>query len=113
MTDETGTYLISNAPEKAKLLFSYIGYQSQTIAINGRTQINVVLKLELQQLDEMVVIGYGTSSKRKNTGSVGSITSKEIAKQPVSNVLAALPGRISGTQVAQNNGLPAVPYKFR
>ena len=106
MTNAKGEYVIKNAPEKANLLFSYVGYQSQTIPINGRAVINTVLKLELKKLDETVVIGYGTTTRRRNTGSVSSITSEEIAKQPVGNALNTLQGRIPGAVVYQSNGLP-------
>lgn len=106
MTNVNGEYSIANAPEKAKLLFSYVGYQSQTIDINGRSLINVVLKLEVRQLDETVIIAYGTTTRRKSTGSVSSVTSEEIAKQPVGNPLNALQGRIAGAVVIQQNGLP-------
>lgn len=106
MTNEKGEYVISSAPETATLLFTYIGYQPQTIAINRRSVINIVLKLEVRQLDETVVIGYGTTSRRKSTGSVSSVTAEEIAKQPVANPLNALQGRVAGAVVFQQNGLP-------
>ena len=106
MTNEKGEYIIRNAPENAKLLFSYVGYQSQTISINGRSVINTVLKIESKNLDETVVIGYGTTTKRKSTGSISSITAEEIAKQPVGNALNTLQGRIPGAVVFQQNGLP-------
>ncbi|MEO7047546.1 MAG: SusC/RagA family TonB-linked outer membrane protein [Ferruginibacter sp.] len=106
MTNENGEYSISNAPENAKLLFSYVGYESQTVSINKRENISITLRFEIKKLDETVVIAYGTTTKRKSTGSVSSITAAEIEKQPVSNVLAALPGRLPGVLVAQNNGIP-------
>lgn len=106
MTNANGEYTIANAPEKAKLFFSYIGYQSQTVDINNRSVINVVLKLEVRQLDETVVIAYGTTTRRKSTGSVSSITAEEIAKQPVANPLNTLQGRVAGAVVIQQNGLP-------
>lgn len=106
MTNEKGEYVISSVPENATLLFTYIGYQPQTIAINRRSVINIVLKLEVRQLDETVVIGYGTTSRRKSTGSVSSVTAEEIAKQPVANPLNALQGRVAGAVVFQQNGLP-------
>lgn len=106
MTNENGEYSISNAPERAKLIFSYVGYETQNIDINNRTIINVVLRVVTKAIDEVMVIGYGTTSKRKNTGSVSSISAEEITKQPVGNPLNALQGRIAGATVIQQNGLP-------
>ena len=106
MTNERGQYVIKNAPENANLLFSYIGYENQTVAINGRSSINVILKQSDGKLDETVVIAYGTTTRRKSTGSVSSINAEVISKQPIANPLAALPGRMPGVLVAQNNGLP-------
>jgi len=106
ITDQNGEFSISNVPEKAKLFISYIGYESQTIEINGRTSINIVLKLEVKSLDETVVIGYGTTTRRKSTASISSVTSEEIMKQPVANPLNALQGRVAGALVTQSNGLP-------
>lgn len=115
MTNEKGAYSIRGVPENASLVFSYIGYQSQTLPINGRNVINVTLKVQLSQLDETVIIGYGTTTRRKSTGSVSSITADVISKQPVSNPLASLPGHLPGVLVAQNNGLPgsAVQIQIR
>lgn len=106
VTDARGEYSIKNAPENADLLFSYIGYENQRVHIGNRRVINAILKQEIKQLDETVVIGYGTTSKRKNTGSVSTITAEEIAKQPVANPLNALQGRVAGALVTQANGLP-------
>ena len=106
MTNERGEYSISSAPENASLVFSYVGYVSQTIEIKGRTTINVVLEQDVKQLDETIVIGYGTTTRRKSTGSVSSITAEEISKQPVANPLNTLQGRIPGAIVYQSNGLP-------
>lgn len=106
MTNTNGEYTIANAPEKAKLIFSYVGYQTQTIEINSRTTINIVLKLEIRAMDDMVIIGYGTTTKAKNTGSVSSIKAEEISKQAIANPLNALQGRVAGALVTQSNGLP-------
>ncbi|NBB29707.1 TonB-dependent receptor [Cellulophaga sp. BC115SP] len=114
ITDEKGRFRVM-AKKGYVLLFTYVGYESYSVTVGNATNIKVSLKQALRSLDEVVVIGYGTSSKRINTGSVTSITSAEIGKQPVSNVLAALPGRIAGAQIAQNNGLPgsAVQIQIR
>lgn len=106
MTNENGEYVINRAPADAILVISYLSYETQRISAKGRTTVDVVLKQQVNSLLEAVVIGYGTTTKRMNTGSVSSITAKDIGAQPVSNVLAALPGRIPGVQITQQNGLP-------
>lgn len=106
MTNETGDYVINRVPADAVLFVSYLSYETQRVAIKSRTFINIVLQEQSQSLVEAIVIGYGTTTKRMNTGSVSSITAQEIEKQPVSNPLATLPGRIPGLQITQQNGLP-------
>ncbi|QHS58456.1 TonB-dependent receptor [Chitinophaga agri] len=106
MTNDNGEYAIPRVPASAYLLFSYVSYQPQQVAVKGRTTINAVLLEQVRALDEAVIIGYGTTTKKMNTGAVSSITAKEIGIQPVANPLAALPGRIPGVQITQQNGLP-------
>ena len=106
MTNAQGEYSISDVPENADLLFSYVGYESQRIPVKNRSVINVVLVAEVTKLDETVIIGYGKTTNRLNTGSVATINSEVIEKQPVQNVINALSGRVAGVQIAQNNGVP-------
>lgn len=106
ITDQKGQYSLSHLPEKAKLLFTSVGFEQLTAEINGRNVIDVVLKAEVKSLDETVIIGYGTTTKRKSTASIASVTSNEIAKQPVANPLNALQGRVAGALITQSNGLP-------
>ncbi|WP_346319308.1 SusC/RagA family TonB-linked outer membrane protein [Chitinophaga sp. YIM B06452] len=105
-TEPDGTYTLRNVPKNAELVVSYIGFETQRFKINGREEINVALKISVSGLNETVVIGYGTTTKAKNTGSISSITAEEIAKQPVANPLNALQGRVAGALVTQSNGLP-------
>lgn len=104
-TDVKGEYKLSGIDENAILVFSYIGYESQRISVKSRTVINVILKVEVNKLNETVIIGYGKTTKRLNTGSVTTITADVIEKQPVQNVMQALVGRVPGMQITQNNGL--------
>ena len=105
-TEPDGTYILRNVPKNAELVVSYIGFETQRFKISGREEINVTLTISVSGLEEMVVIGYGTTTKAKNTGSISSITSEEISKQPVANPLNALQGRVAGALVTQSNGLP-------
>ncbi|WP_431209895.1 TonB-dependent receptor plug domain-containing protein [Puia sp. P3] len=106
MTNAKGEYVIRSAPENADLVFSYVGFAEQRVHINGRQEISIVLLPIQDKLDEMVIIAYGKTTRRLNTGSVVSVSADVIEKQPVQNVMVALEGRVSGVQVAQNNGVP-------
>ncbi|NII28484.1 TonB-dependent receptor [Pseudoflavitalea sp. X16] len=105
-TSANGEFSIPEADENATLVFSSVGYEAQTIPVQKRTSFFVRLKRSTKALDEMYIIGYGTTTKRYSTGSVTRITSDDISKQPVTNVLLAMQGRMPGVYVAQNNGLP-------
>lgn len=109
-TSEQGEFQLQDIFPDAVLLISSIGYQSQEINLQGRTNITVQLKLSINNLDETVVIAYGTTTKRLNTGSVGKVTAAEISKQPVSNPMAALQGRVPGLLVTQSSGLPGAAF---
>jgi TonB-linked SusC/RagA family outer membrane protein len=114
MTDSRGYFQLRQVDNKAILVVSFVGYKTQEVAV-GDGNLSIQLKEAPGVLNENIVIGYGITTKRKNTGTVSSITAEEISRQPVSNVLATLPGRIAGTLVAQNNGLPgsAVQIQIR
>lgn len=99
VTNIDGEYTLSNIAPDAILEFSYIGMETVEVNVNGRTTINVVLSEDVQALDEVVVIGYGTARKRDLTGSIASVRAADIADRPSSNPLASLQGKISGVQV--------------
>ena len=103
-TDVDGRYRITARSETDSLRFSFIGYESQTVPILGRSQIDVVLRPESYRGDEVVVIGYGTREIRDLTGSVGSVTAEDIEGKPLVSFEDALVGRVAGVQVQQNSG---------
>lgn len=88
------------------LLISFIGYQSREYVLGEATNIDIVLRLAVSALDETVVKGYYTTSKRLNTGAVGTVKAETIEKQPVSNVLTALIGQVPGLDITQQSGIP-------
>ena len=106
MTDVKGSFSIKQPVGKIVLVVSFIGYETQEIAFQGNGPLRIRLKTAVNPLDALVVIGYGTTSRRMNTGSVSSVTAADIDKQPVTNPLTALQGRIAGMQITQDNGLP-------
>lgn len=99
VTNIDGEYTLSNVAPNATLEFSYIGMETIEVNVNGRTTINLTLSEDVQALDEVVVIGYGTAKKRDLTGSIVSVDAAEIADRPSSNPLASLQGKIAGVQV--------------
>lgn len=104
ITDTNGNYSIQVGSNQT-LKFSYVGYQEQTIKVDGRRIINVKLQ-EGALLDEIVVIGYGTVKKSHLTGSVASVSGKELQANVARNTSAALQGRIAGVTVSAANGQP-------
>lgn len=103
-TDFDGNYTITVKDAEAVLVYSYIGFISQEIMIGNNTSINLVLKEDLAQLDEVVVIGYGTVKKRDLTGAVSSVKSDEINLAPVVSPIEAIQGRVAGIDIARNDG---------
>jgi len=106
VSDATGFWKI-NVPETAKeLKFSYIGYSDQLVSIGNTQTFNIVLVESVSQMDEVVVIGYGTVKKSDLTGAVSSVKADAIIRQPVTNGAQALQGLVPGVSVTSNSGTP-------
>ena len=103
-TDNNGNFTIT-APEKGKLVISYIGYESQEVAINSQSVIDVKMTTAKKVMDEVVVIGYGQASKRDLTGSIAKIDGKTVSDKPNTNPIASLQGTVAGLSVV-NSGQP-------
>lgn len=103
-TNALGQYSINTSPTDS-LVFNFIGYKTQTIAVSGQQTIDVFLEDENQSLEEVVVIGYGTAQKRDLAGSITQIKGSEIADRPGTNPVASLQGKVAGLQVT-NSGRP-------
>jgi TonB-linked SusC/RagA family outer membrane protein len=110
LTNSKGEFHIRNVSPEDVLIISNIGYNSAKLPIRNQRFFHVSLKLAVNSLDETVVIAYGTTTRRLNTGAVGRLTAEEIGKQPVSNPISALEGRITGLQITQVNGLPGSSF---
>ncbi len=106
ITDAEGTYRLNISGENPVLVFSYIGYISQEMAINNQSEINITLAEDLQTLSEVVVVGYGTQEKRDVTGAVSSVKGNQIQNLPVAGATQALQGRAAGVNVVRNGGAP-------
>ena len=104
-TDIDGRYSI-NASNTATLEFSYIGMNKQEIKVNGRSTINIILKEDVANLDEVVVVGYGTQKKAHLTGSVATVSQKDMLKTTASNMSQTLVGKLPGLITQQSLGQP-------
>ncbi|GGB97360.1 SusC/RagA family TonB-linked outer membrane protein [Dyadobacter sediminis] len=106
VTNADGTYSLNVTGRNDVLLFSFIGYSPAEVPVDGKSKIDVTMQEDLQNLDELVVVGYGTVKKSDLTGSVASISSTELKAVPVATFDQALQGRAAGVQVVQSNGVP-------
>ncbi len=113
VTDIDGNYRINVPGEDATLVFSAVGYTSQEIAVGNRSTVDVVMPPDIQSLEEIVVVGFGTQKKADLTGAVGSIPAAEIAEKPITSPDQILAGRISGVQISNRSGDPGAPINVR
>jgi TonB-linked SusC/RagA family outer membrane protein len=113
ITDVNGRFRLQGVPPNAIMIISFTGFVEEKIALKNRSTFSVALKTAISSLDETVVIAYGTTTQRYNTGSVSRVSSKEIARQPVSNPLLALQGRVPGLLVSSESGLPGATVKVQ
>lgn len=111
-TDAEGNYRLS-APSTGRLVFSYIGFSSQEVAIGNQTTIQVALAPDAANLDEVIVTTFGTAKRASFTGSAGTLSPTQIQNRPVSNIGQALSGAISGVQTTAGSGQPGAAPQIR
>ncbi len=104
-TDLNGNFTIQATPN-ATLVITAIGYTSQEVKVNNRTNLSILLESSAKQLDQVVVVGYGTQKKKDLTGAVSSINAETIAKVPITSAEQALQGRAAGVQIINNDAAP-------
>jgi TonB-dependent SusC/RagA subfamily outer membrane receptor len=105
-TDADGEYSLNVPDDSDVLRFSYLGYKTLDVAVNGRSVIDVALEPDLLALGDIVVVGYGTQQRQEVTGAITSVRSEEIQNIPVSSFENALQGRMAGVNVAESTGEP-------
>ena len=105
IADLDGGYSIDVA-EEGVLVFSFVGFETQSISVDGRETIDVVMVEAQSFLDELVVVGYGVQEKATMTGSVGTIAANEIENRTVSSAEELLQGQVAGLNVIRNSGQP-------
>lgn len=103
--DENGYYTLS-VPEDAVLLFSFIGYKTLEIQVGDKSVIDAFIEPETVQLNDVVVVAYGTAKRESLTGSISTVKSDAIEKRPISSVTAALEGAVAGVQINNSYGEP-------
>ncbi len=108
-SDFDGNYTLSDVSNEDVIVFSYVGYKSQEITIGDRTSIDVVLIEDAAALDEVVIVGYGTSNKRELTGAVSIVKGEALATTVAGNPTSALQGKLTGIQVENPGGQPGAP----
>ncbi len=106
VTDIEGNFTLRDVPSNGVLVFSYVGYSTQEVPVNNRKTIDVILKESFEALEEVVVVGYGTQKKINLTGSVATVTAKELTVAPIASTTNALSGRLPGLITKQERGLP-------
>jgi TonB-linked SusC/RagA family outer membrane protein len=112
ITNSNGQFSIADIQKNTSLKISSIGYEPKQIVITDQVEIKISLKPITKELDEIIAIGYGKTTRRLNTGNVFKVRGQEIADQPVSNFVATLPGRVPGMLISQKNGIPGTSYKI-
>ncbi len=110
-SDESGYFKINVAPD-ASLVFSAVGYASQTVAVAGKTELYVVLQ-DQSDLEQVVVVGYGTQRKRDVTGSIVSVDERTIREVPAASLDRALQGRVAGVQILSTSNQPGGGTQIR
>lgn len=112
-TGVDGSFALNVSDGNATLVFSYIGYQRQEVSVGGRATINVTLSVDDKALQEVVVIGYQTVNRRDLTGSVSSVSSRQLQDIPINSAAEALAGRLAGVQVTGSEGTPNAEVQIR
>lgn len=111
-TDFSGNFTISVNDPNATLIVSFLGYTTKEVSLNGRKTITVELSGEAQVMKDVVVVGYGTVKKSDLTGTVSSISSKELTSRNTTGVLEAIQGNVPGVQISSNSGRLGDGYKI-
>lgn len=106
ITDIDGNYSINVPSSDTKLTFSYVGYQTTTLSVNNRSSINVEMAADIQQLSEVVVIGYGEQSRRDVTSAIASVNGEDLENVPMPTIDGLIQGRAAGVSVTNNSGAP-------
>jgi len=106
ITDIDGNYELNVTDENSVLEFSYLGFETQEMVVGGQRNISIVLGLDANELDEIIVVGYGVQKKKVVTGAITKVRGEDLEEQPIATIDEALQGRTSGVRVISNSGQP-------
>lgn len=109
-TDKSGAFELYGVHPNTVLVITAIGYQTYELTVRDKIKLDIILYPAASTLDETLIIGYGTTTKRINTGSSSHVKGADIGKQPINNALEALQGRVPGLFITQNSGLPGSSF---
>ncbi len=112
-TDFDGNYTLDNVASDATLVFSYIGYATQEVAVNGRSTIDITLQEDATALDEVVIIGYGQTTIKDATGAVTAVSSEDFNGGVIASPEQLIQGKTSGVQITQSSGEPGAGIDVR
>lgn len=112
-TDFDGNYTLDGIDDTATLVFSYIGYRTVEMPVNGRSTINVTLQEDAQALDEVVIIGYGQTTVKDATGAVAAVTSEDFNGGIIASPEQLIQGKTAGVQITQASGEPGAGVNLR
>jgi TonB-linked SusC/RagA family outer membrane protein len=113
VTNGSGEFLLSVPDANARLSFSFVRFLTKEVALDGKTELMVQLQPDVEALEEVVVVGYGTQKKSDLTGSVASVTSAEVNAYPAIDATQAMQGRATGVMVTSSNGEPGAASRIR
>ncbi len=113
ITDMDGNYALTDIPDGATLVFSFIGYLPEEIEVKGQTRINVVLVEDIEELEEVVVVGYGVQKKRDVTGAISQVKTEDLENRSTLRAEQALQGKTAGVQIVNPSGAPGKGGKVR
>ena len=112
-TDFDGNYTITVSSSDAVLVFSFLGYATQEIPVGGQTTINVVMLEDAAQLDEVVIIGYGTTTVKDATGAVAAVSSEDFNRGVIASPEQLIQGKTAGVQISNTSGEPGAGINIR
>ena len=112
-TDFDGRFSLNDLDDQAVLVVSYIGYKTQEVNVEGQTSLTIIMQEDVQTLDEVVVVGYGTQKKVNVTGAISSIKTEDIDNIPMANLSNGLAGRAPGVQIVGTSGLAGASASIR
>ncbi len=112
MTDMDGNFTLTGISPKAVIQVSYVGFETQEIPVDGKTNLNITLKESSTMLEEVVVVGFGTQKKVNLTGAVASVTAEKFEQRPVSNIGQALQGVVPNLNIGISDGSPNTVPSF-